>query len=114
MTNYLKFVNQDAVPKETEIALHSKDGAEEIMTWYGSHYAGDDYEVFLDGDKLDIDQNGELRPLVIEGAVFVCDLPRPLGAVTNFKPQGKKLVAETESGIPFIVPLTHGEPSDVS
>lgn len=69
MTNYLKFVNQDAVPKEAEIALHSKDGVEEIMAWYGSYYAGDDYEVFLDGDKLDIDPNGELEPVVIEGEV---------------------------------------------
>lgn len=59
MTTYLKFVNKDATPKECEIALHSADGAAEIMSWYGAYFAGDRYQVFVDGEKIKIDQNGE-------------------------------------------------------
>ncbi|QNN99810.1 hypothetical protein P67b_00051 [Ruegeria phage Tedan] len=31
-----------------------------IMQWYGSHYAGDDYDVLIDGVKQKLDLNGEL------------------------------------------------------
>lgn len=31
-----------------------------IMQWYGSHYAGDDYDVLIDGEKQRLDLNGEL------------------------------------------------------
>ena len=40
MTTYLKFINQDAVPKECEIALLSKGDVEPLMAWYGAFYAG--------------------------------------------------------------------------
>lgn len=48
---------------------------------------------------------GDRQPRRIEGAMFVCELPRELGAVTKLSERGGKIVAETESGTPFIVPV---------
>lgn len=44
-------------------------------------------------------------PERIEGATFVCELPQELGAVTKLSNRGGKIVAETVSGTPFIVPV---------
>ena len=41
----------------------------------------------------------------ITGAAFVCELPRELGIVTGLTVEHGRVVAATESGIPFIVPL---------
>lgn len=41
----------------------------------------------------------------IDGAVFVCEVPKDLGRVTRLRMQGGKLRADTESGISMIVPL---------
>lgn len=46
-----------------------------------------------------------IGPKRIEGATFVCELPHELGAVTKLSKRGSKIVAETESGTPFIVPV---------
>ena len=55
----LKFVNKDARPKTT--TLHVSAGSvADIMAWYGAYYAGDRYKVFIDGNKILKDQNGEL------------------------------------------------------
>ena len=42
------------------------------------------------------------------GMTFVCEVPGPLGRVTKLSVKGGKLVAETESGVPLIVPATAG------
>lgn len=59
MTTYLKFVNKDATPKSREIALHDDTAVADIMAWYGGYYAGDRYSVFVNGEKIQIDRNGE-------------------------------------------------------
>lgn len=38
-------------------------------------------------------------------ATFVCEVPRSLGKVTRLYSRGGKVIAETESGIEFIVPI---------
>lgn len=38
------------------------------------------------------------------GTTFVCELPSALGDVTKLIVKNDRLVAETQSGIPFIVP----------
>ncbi len=53
----LTFKNKDARPKLTELVV-SYESVEPIMAWYGAYYAGDRYKVFLDGQRLQIDQNG--------------------------------------------------------
>lgn len=54
----LKFVNCDARPKT--IALQVETAAiPHIMAWYGAYFAGDRYAVFVDGEKVEKDQNGE-------------------------------------------------------
>ncbi len=40
----------------------------------------------------------------IDGTVFVCEVPPALGRVTKLSLKGGKVVAETESGTPMIVP----------
>lgn len=54
----LIFKNKDARPKTMELVV-SLGSVEPIMAWYGAYYAGDRYRVFLDGQRLQIDQNGE-------------------------------------------------------
>lgn len=55
----LNFVNQDATPKEVHLQV-STDSIASVMAWYGAYYAGDRYSVFVDGKKVEKDQNGEL------------------------------------------------------
>lgn len=55
----LKFVNSDARPKETVIRCDSVSLAA-IMAWYGAYHAGDRYAVYVDGEKVAKDRNGEL------------------------------------------------------
>lgn len=38
-----------------------------IMAWYGAYYAGDDYDVFINGRQQPKDQNGEFEPVTING-----------------------------------------------
>lgn len=55
----LKFVNNDAKPKITEMSI-SLGGVADVMVWYGAYYAGDRYSVFINGAKVQKDHNGEL------------------------------------------------------
>lgn len=55
----LKFVNSDATPKTVVLSVARKS-IPTVMAWYGSHFAGDRYAVFVDGEKIAKDQNGEL------------------------------------------------------
>ena len=55
----LEFNNADATPNSCSITC-SEDSVKLILTWYGSYYAGDDYEVTLNGELLNLGINGEL------------------------------------------------------
>ena len=55
----LKFVNSDAKPK-TQVLNVGTEAIELLMCWYGTHYAGDRYAVYVDGVKVKTDQNGDL------------------------------------------------------
>lgn len=56
----LKFTNSDATSKVAAVHTRKKD-VPEIMRWYGAFYAGDRYSVHLDGEKVEKDQNGEMK-----------------------------------------------------
>ena len=55
----LKFINSDARPKECVVHV-SKASIAPVMAWYGAYFSGDRYAVFVDGIKVQKDQNGEL------------------------------------------------------
>ena len=55
----LRFIDLDARPT-TQILHVSNDSIAPIMAWYGAYYAGDRYSVFVDGEKVAKDHNGEL------------------------------------------------------
>lgn len=57
----LKFVNSDATPKVSLIRC-DRANIESIAAWYGSHHAGDRYTVYVDGERVSKDRNGELIP----------------------------------------------------
>ena len=63
----LKFVNHDASPTVQEMRV-DRDAVERIMDWYGAYYAGDDYEVYVNGRRQSLGINGELEPVTIEVA----------------------------------------------
>jgi hypothetical protein len=58
-TRELLFVNRDATPKNTLLQVDTAS-IEPIMAWYGAYYSGDRYKVFVDGARVQKDQNGEL------------------------------------------------------
>lgn len=55
----LKFINSDARPKQCVLHIDKRD-VHHVMAWYGAYYAGDRYAVYVDGAKVEKDQNGEL------------------------------------------------------
>lgn len=57
----IKFVNSDATPKIVT-GLCDRNSVANIMAWYGSHFAGNRYAVYVGGEKVKKDQNGELVP----------------------------------------------------
>lgn len=40
-----------------------------------------------------------------QGFSYVCEVPKELGAVTDLTEKQGKIIADTESGIKFIVPV---------
>jgi hypothetical protein len=48
--------------------------------------------------------SAKLNPTA-EPLTLVCEIPDDLGRVTNLKLKNGKVIAETESGTPFIVPV---------
>lgn len=64
----LRFFNYAATPKEVKFSI-GRDGIEPVMAWYGSYFAGDRYNVFVDGKRVEKDRNGELVSPVIDGVV---------------------------------------------
>lgn len=68
----LRFVNyyhEYDEPIEHEIMLHAEQGHDDIMAWYGAYYAGDPYDVFINGRKISKDINGEPEAKIIDGEV---------------------------------------------
>ena len=60
----LSFDNRTA---ENLIEMHvSGSAVPDVMDWYGAFYAGDDYDVFINGRKQTIGVNGEFEPLTID------------------------------------------------
>lgn len=59
MTVELKFVNRDSTPK-TVVVQCDRASAEAIAAWYGSFHAGDRYTVYVNGERVKKDRNGEL------------------------------------------------------
>lgn len=55
----LRFINQDATPKEAIMTIDVGSIAA-VMSWYGAYYAGDRYQVRVNGKLVKKDQNGEL------------------------------------------------------
>ena len=54
----LRFVNRTA---NDEVAIMCDvSSLRVILRWYGAFNAGDDYDAFRDGEKLNLDINGEL------------------------------------------------------
>lgn len=49
--------------------------------------------------------SGDTHVQAVRGAKFICEVPMTLGQVTALTQRNGKLVAETESGTPFIVPV---------
>lgn len=58
-TRELLFVNKDAKPKKT-LLLVDVPSIAPIMAWYGAYYSGDRYKVTVDGQRVQMDMNGEL------------------------------------------------------
>jgi len=69
----LRFENRDAVDDGalvTEMKI-SRNAVRDVMDWYGAFYAGDDYDVRINGRKQRLGINGELEPDTIDGTVAV-------------------------------------------
>ena len=65
-TAELMFFNYDATPREVKFNI-SPDGIDVVMAWYGSYYAGDRYNVVVNGKRVEKDQNGERVGKTIDG-----------------------------------------------
>lgn len=62
----VRIVNQDAVGEDSQAPLVSafvvgKNAAADVVSWYGAYFAGDNYEVFVDGVKQRLDKNGQIE-----------------------------------------------------
>ncbi len=62
----IMFFNYDATPREAKFLI-SRDGIDLVRAWYGAYYAGDRYNVFVNGKRVEKDQNGERVSPMIEG-----------------------------------------------
>ena len=69
----LEFENRDAGPELSPTrwdCMHiDPDGAKLVMEWYGAFYAGDDYTVYYNGQKVEVDINGEWMYDTVEATV---------------------------------------------
>ncbi len=60
----IKFDNRTA---ENSISFRiERSACAAIMNWYGAYYAGDDYDVRINGRKQILGINGELEPMTID------------------------------------------------
>lgn len=63
----LRFVNRDGAfdgttPQTDEMQV-SRAAAHRVIQWFGGYCAGDDYDVFIDGELVETNINGEIEPL---------------------------------------------------
>lgn len=65
-TVVLKFDNADAGLLNISTVECTRSSVALIAEWYGSHCAGDDYTVEIDGERVKIDQNGAIVPVTID------------------------------------------------
>ena len=54
----LVFMNAEARPHNETVEV-ARESVAKVMTWYGSHFAGDRYTVAYDGRNVPMDINGE-------------------------------------------------------
>jgi hypothetical protein len=57
----MKFTNSDARPKVVVINC-ARNSCEHIAAWYGAYFAGDRYNIKIDGKPVKKDQNGDILP----------------------------------------------------
>ena len=62
--------------------------------------------------RTDVSDQESLR--TIHGAKYLCEVPPALGGVVALVERRGKLIAETESGTPFIVPTGRINDGEVS
>ncbi len=65
-TAKIRFENKTA--QEAHEFTIGFDGIDLVMAWYGAYWAGDEYQVTVDGQLVAADQNGERDHGEIEGA----------------------------------------------
>lgn len=61
----LRFENRTA--EETISLRVDRKAVPKIMDWYGAYYAGDDYDVKVNGRIQELGINGEMEPVTIDG-----------------------------------------------
>lgn len=70
MKKRVKFVNYGAgdevEPYVESVVVFTMEDAHKVMSWYGSHYSGDEYEVWINDRQVQIDDNGELKPVIVD------------------------------------------------
>lgn len=67
----LQFINRTA--EETLEMVISSAALTRIVAWYNSYYHGDDYDVFVNSKKAQLDQDGELAPKIAESIIREID-----------------------------------------
>lgn len=71
MLVHLRFTNRtdsdEGPPRVVEMQIN-REAVPSVMDWYGAFYAGDDYDVRLNGKKLRMGINGELELPTIDAA----------------------------------------------
>ena len=65
----LRFENPETMPTAIELGPLPHRDVPSIMDWYGAYYAGDDYQVFINGTQIPIGINGEYQFPQIDGSV---------------------------------------------
>lgn len=74
----LKFINQEV--DEPQVIKCDRASIPMIMEWYGAFYAGDSYEVFANGRRLEKDKNGCMEMPIIDVTPIVVSTGRECAA----------------------------------
>jgi len=62
----LRFTNRFLSPPDVVEMQISREAVAHVMDWYGAFFAGDDYDVRLNGRKLRLGINGEYEPPTLD------------------------------------------------
>lgn len=54
----LAFINEDS--GETTVMQVEMDACEDIARWYGNYHGVGNYIVEIDGEEIEVDENGEI------------------------------------------------------